>query len=307
MPQVQVHPIHFEDYSGPQFERLACAYLIRRPEFTEVAWYGQLGSDRGRDIVCVHQDGSTWIIQCANFTRLTERKAKEDIEKIAAGPRSKGAHFRLVAGGRVSSNLRDKAASLARAAKLIHEGVWSGPEFEEHLRRDTPDLVKRFVEGEVFPELPAEIAAFAATTGGLSDAAIVRALTLAFDRPAYRTPFAMESSLPRFKQAIAETIDTLNTGRKTTGRVLPSKNAVRDPALRASLDGLVERLVGLRAAYDWLVARGEVRACGCGDVDCPVHMFSPEAARQMDSLRSAILHDVEQLNPAFNARFYVPA
>lgn len=141
MPQVHVHPIHFEDYSGSEFERLACAYLIRRSDLMDVSWYGQLGSDRGRDIVAVHEDGSTRIFQCANFGRLTGRKVAEDIEKISEGTVSKDARFHLIAGGKVSARLRDKVAALAIGAGFSDGRVWSGLEFEEHLRKDTPDLL----------------------------------------------------------------------------------------------------------------------------------------------------------------------
>ncbi len=44
-----VLPIHFEDRSGAEFERLCFAYVIRTREWDRVDWYGQLGGDRGRN------------------------------------------------------------------------------------------------------------------------------------------------------------------------------------------------------------------------------------------------------------------
>lgn len=35
-----VHPIHFEDYSGTQFERLVFAYHLRAG-WTDLVWHGQ--------------------------------------------------------------------------------------------------------------------------------------------------------------------------------------------------------------------------------------------------------------------------
>lgn len=50
MPEVVVQSIHFEDRCGPEFERLAFAYILRVEEWDSKDWYGQLGSDSGRDI-----------------------------------------------------------------------------------------------------------------------------------------------------------------------------------------------------------------------------------------------------------------
>lgn len=42
-----VRPIHFEDFSG---ERLVFAYHLC-DGWTDLAWFGQTGSDQGRDII----------------------------------------------------------------------------------------------------------------------------------------------------------------------------------------------------------------------------------------------------------------
>jgi hypothetical protein len=302
--QAQIHPIHFEDFSGHQFERLCFAYLLRRPEFSHVDWYGQLGKDRGRDIVCDHVDGSIFVYQCANYRRLTERKARGDLEKLAKGPRSKGAIFRLIVGGSVSGSLKDKVSTLATAAGFVSSQTWSGVEFEEHLRRDTPDLLLRFTSGVEFPELPLELAAFAADGQKLSDEIILKALTVAFDRPAFKTPFRKESSLPRFRTAIAETIDTLNTGNAPVGKVIPPKNDIADKAKRKSVNKPVERLAALRAAFDEYIQNDGIQHCKCGDKDCPVYQMTDATANDMVERRRLILADVHALNPEFDPEFY---
>jgi hypothetical protein len=145
----------------------------------------------------------------------------------------------------------------------------------------------------------AQLERFVAKSLPLSDADIARALLAGLDRPAFRTPFHQESSLPRFKAAIAETIATINTGKTPSGTQLPAKNEVRDPTIREGLDGVVERLVALRSAFDELLRTNEIRHCGCQDPDCPVFMLSDRAVREMDRRRHDLLVEARKLDPAF--------
>lgn len=149
-----------------------------------------------------------------------------------------------------------------------------------------------------------ELLAFVVRTIPPSDEDIIAILTEALDRPAYRTPFHLESSLPRFRDAIAETIETLNTGRSPHGVQLPSKFQIRDPALRAGVDQVVEALVRLRATFDALLRRGAIKHCGCGQPDCPVFMLSDKASAEMDFKRRELLNLVSSLNPKAPLRFY---
>jgi hypothetical protein len=302
--QVQVHPVHFEDFSGAQFERLSSAYLLRRPNYSSVDWYGQLGKDSGRDIICEDVGGAVNTYQCVNYRKLSYRKAETDIHTLAKGARSKRARFCLIAGGTVSGPLKDKIRASASKAGFAGSQVWSGAEFEERLRRDTPDLLFRFTRGVEFPETPSDLAAFAADASGQSDKSIVAALTVAFDRPAYKTPFHMESSLPRFRKAIAETIDTLNTGRTPSGKVLPSKSDIADKSVQKAIDRLVERLVSLRAAFEQMLRQKEIQHCQCGNEDCPVYTMTDAAVNEMDRRRRELLNEVHRLNPEFDASFY---
>lgn len=45
-----VRPIHFEDFSGTEFERLVFAYQLC-DGWTDLAWFGPTGSDQGRNII----------------------------------------------------------------------------------------------------------------------------------------------------------------------------------------------------------------------------------------------------------------
>ncbi len=84
MATVMVSPIHFEDYSGIQFERLVFAYHVRAG-WHDLIWRGQSGGDQGRDITGVEplddQPARKTIIQCANRDTLTLAKAKGDMTK----------------------------------------------------------------------------------------------------------------------------------------------------------------------------------------------------------------------------------
>ena len=144
----------------------------------------------------------------------------------------------------------------------------------------------------------------AGSHGPVTDADVVTALTVSLDRPAFRTPFRQESSLPRFRKAIAETIQTLNTGKTPQGKQMPSKNDSRDPGLRVKVDEIVEALVALRASFDRLLREGEIRHCGCDVRACPVYFLSEHAAEEMDSRRQAILNLAHDLNPGSPKTFY---
>jgi len=149
-----------------------------------------------------------------------------------------------------------------------------------------------------------ELLAFIDERMPLGDDEIVSRLTRAFDRPAFRTPFYGESSLPRFREAILETIETLNTGKTPQGLQLSSKMQIRDKSTRDQIDTLVQALVALRASFDDLIRRKEIRHCGCNVPDCPTYMLSPEACREMDSRRRTLLTLVHKLNSSIPENFY---
>ncbi|WP_347053504.1 hypothetical protein [Flavobacterium olei] len=48
--EVSALPIHFEDRSGNEFERLVFAYAVREKNWQSIEWLGQTGKDGGRDI-----------------------------------------------------------------------------------------------------------------------------------------------------------------------------------------------------------------------------------------------------------------
>ena len=158
-----VHPIHFDDYDGKQFERLVFAYHLRTERWRLLEWYGQVGSDLGRDIWGVTEDGSTVCIQCVNRNRLAPSKATQAIDKVLTARGGKPAVFRFVCACNVSAKLRDKIRAHANEKDIHDCDVWSGAEFEERLRAHCEPLLKRFVRGIAFPDSPEEIEKFVDT------------------------------------------------------------------------------------------------------------------------------------------------
>jgi hypothetical protein len=312
MPNRIVQPVHFEDFDGHQFERLVFAYLIRTDNWLSLEWYGQTGSDSGRDIWGIrerdgHPQGQKVCVQCANHKSLAYRKVQEDFEKILKGPNGKPDAFVVVAGGTVSATLRDKTKKLCEKKQVYASEIWSGKEFEERLRAKAESLLKRFVEGKEFPDAPADLRNFAEAITPQSDDEILALMAGLFDRPAFYTPFHQESSIPAFKKAITDTIEALNTGihRLRDGteiRRIPSRHSIRSPETKRKLSQ-IERMLGeLRAKYDKSVKTGDIRPCGCNVPDCPVFFVSPRVAREMDHLREEILEAFRGLYPEFDVR-----
>jgi hypothetical protein len=165
MPPVtkSVHPIHFEDYDGKQFERLVFAYHLRTDQWRSLEWYGEVGGDLGRDIWGVRQDGSTVCIQCTNRKRVGASKAIQAINKVLSGPEGKPKVFRFICACSVSASSRDKIKAHAKFKRIYECDIFSGTEFEECLRARCESLLKRFVAGIEFPDSREDLEKFVET------------------------------------------------------------------------------------------------------------------------------------------------
>jgi hypothetical protein len=312
MPNRVVQPIHFEDFDGHQFERLVFAYLWRTGTWQSLDWYGQAGGDSGRDIWGVReQDGNPHTqkvcYQCANLKSLSYKKVQDDVEKVLGCPNGKPDIFIIVAGGVVSAALKDKAKKLCEQKQIDKCEVWSGKEFEERLRANGESLLKRFIEGKLFPESPAELCKFSESILASSDKETLAVMASLFDRPAFYTPFQGESSVPDFKKAITDTIEALNTGicRLRDGteiRRIPSRHTLQSTETKRALARIERMLVELRAQYDEYLRTGDIRPCGCDSIDCPVFMCSPRAVQEMDRMRMALLNAFHDLDASFEVR-----
>lgn len=307
-PARTVQPIHFEDFDGFAFERLVFAYHARTDKWRSLEWYGQAGSDLGRDIWGIRDDdsndGETVCIQCVNRKRLTFAKAQEDLSKVLKAPNGVPHRFRIVSQSTVSAEMRDKIKQHAAGQGVRHCDIWSGSEFEERLRHGAESLIKRFVDGEPFPDTAPDLISFALASGPLTDAETLALMAQLFDRPAFYTPIHTESSLPAFKQAISDTIQALGTGihKSRDGHIigrLPSRHQLKDPELRAKVQAVEKALANLRAKFDELTRSKAIRHCECGIPDCPTYFISPEAAEALRQLRHEALRLFRVAYPEF--------
>src|SRR5579862_28052 len=285
-------PIHFEDYSGVNFERLVFAYHLR-DGWRDLTWYGQTGSDMGLDIIGISpddKDGRHTVIQCVNRTTLTLAKCKRDMAAAVAAPTGVPVAFKFVSRASVSAAARDKITAEAKKLGIDRTTIWSGTEFEENLRLRAEPLLRRFESGETFPDAAADLRKFVDDHPTLSDEEALTQMAAVFARPAFDTPFQQESSLPAFQQAIEDTVRALNTGiwRTREGdeiRRIPSIHHIKDAKKRAALLDVVREVDEIRRAFKRGLTDGSIEHCSCGDKDCPVFMVSAAACCELDRVR----------------------
>ncbi|HDZ1234805.1 TPA: hypothetical protein RRU55_002837 [Klebsiella pneumoniae] len=308
MATITVSPVHFEDYSGIQFERLVFAYHLRAG-WHDLIWHGQSGGDQGRDISGIEpfddQPARKTIIQCANRDTLTLAKAKSDMSKSIKATGSVPDVFKFVSRGAVSDAGRTRIEQAAASLGVRHVTIWSGVEFEENLRLRAEYLLHRFVQGVEFPDVEADIQKFTDDFPDLSDADVLQLMAAVFDRPAFRTPFQQESSLPAFQKAIEDTIGALNTGLWRTRedveiRRIPSIHHLKNQRIQTVMGKVVRQVDQLRRIFVTRLKEGEIRPCGCGQPDCPTFMLTQRVADELDDARQRILTTFQSVYTSFS-------
>jgi len=187
-PASYVQQIHFEDFDGSQFERLVFAYHWRSEPWLSLEWYGQTGRDLGRDIWGVRENetraGESVCIQCVNRKSLTFAKAQKDIAKVLKAPNGTPQRFRVVAASNISAKMRDRVKAHVKFLRVDQCDIWSGAEFEEFLRHGAESLLKRFIDGQAFPDAPEDLKKLAEFTQPLNDDEVLARFAKVFDRPA---------------------------------------------------------------------------------------------------------------------------
>jgi hypothetical protein len=143
------------------------------------------------------------------------------------------------------------------------------------------------------PDVDRDLLLFAWGTVPIDDHERIALIAMAFDRPAFNTPFLQESSLPAFRQAIDDSICVLKTGvwrtrEGETVRRLPTMNDVTDPTVKAALVVTEGKLIELRTTFDSLLRSGDLTHCGCGKPDCAVYQLRDGAAHQLTTARDAV-------------------
>lgn len=302
-----VRPIHFEDFSGAEFERLVLAYHLCEG-WTDLAWFGQTGSDQGRDIIGLRpfddRPAQRTVIQCVNRSTLAQAKAEKDMAAAVGAATGQPDAFKFVCRGNVSAQRRDEVRAAAARLGVREVTIWSGSEFEEHLRLRAEFLLRRLVDGVAFPDAEVELRDFVEQFQDIDDDQALAMLARAFDRPAFRTPFQQESNLHAFQQAIEDTIRVLSTGIWQTREGVeihrvPSLHHIRDAHVRQALELTVRELDQLRRNFKALLATGEIRHRGCGDPSCPTFVLTHRATNEMDRARERVLAAFRKPYPAF--------
>lgn len=146
-----IHPIHFEDIGSVNFEKLVYAYVNRIRTWDSLSWLGETGNEQGRDIWGLAQK-KTYCYQCANRKNLPAKKIKDDIDKLVNHGHIPD-FFIVVSGCSVSAKTRSSINNYAVKVGIKNIEVWSGGELEEMLRKNASDILKRFFEGHLLPEL----------------------------------------------------------------------------------------------------------------------------------------------------------
>jgi HJR/Mrr/RecB family endonuclease len=145
-----VHRLQFHLLGGDAFEHLVFAFLQQTATWKSIEWLGEAGQDNGKDI-WAEKDNATYCFQCANYQLLTANKVIADMDKLFQH-RTIPDNLIIVCGGKATDGLRQKAISYGLLKGFGSVTIWSGPELEEKIRKQAPEILLRFFEGHAFPE-----------------------------------------------------------------------------------------------------------------------------------------------------------
>jgi hypothetical protein len=146
--------INWNKITPTDFEELCCELLLANG-FSNIQWYGIVGSDKGRDIVCTKAETTlpgalninTWVVQCKRL--ITSRLTKDDMMKwLAACEEHKPDNVLLILTRVLSANLKDWLKGIAHKYSFnIH--LWEENilrhQFYTHkdkIRKNFPKIVK---------------------------------------------------------------------------------------------------------------------------------------------------------------------
>ncbi|WP_448136694.1 restriction endonuclease [Stenotrophomonas rhizophila] len=293
-----VHPIQFKNLSGREFERMVFATLLRMRAWRSLNWHGQTGGDKGRDIIGVCEDEygneATVVVACANWQKFTLAKAKKDIGRLTSTQATPPHEVIVIAGGDVSAETKDKCEVYADSKKIKICQVWSGSEFEEHLRFHAPSVLNRFFNGDELPDDETQLHQFILELDPATEKEAGLLVARLFNRPAFQTPIHGESSMPAFRQAIADTIGALNTGiwRDREGAIIsrvPRSDAFPDTRVSTGLASCSRKLNELRMTLDEGIKANAIRPCECKNPLCRTHIIDPPYDQRLEQERGDAL------------------
>lgn len=293
-----VHPLDFSRLSGKDFERLVFATALRMQGWRALDWHGQSGGDGGRDIIGTKLGDyghlERVVYACANWRSFSSKKGISDINKFTKDASNIPVELVIVAGDSVSAATKLKCQNHGASKGISVTQVWSGSEFEEHLRFHAPSVLKRFFNGEALPDEPGALSVLVLQPDPTGDRETGELIAQLFRRPAFETRIAEESSLPAFRQAIGDSIGALNTGiwRDREGALIariPSLRSLSNETAKLSLERSAAALNSLRVKFDNGLRNGLVRPCGCGQPDCPTFMIDRQYCFELETARSEAL------------------
>jgi hypothetical protein len=293
-----VHPILFKNLSGHDFERMVFATLMRMRAWRSLNWYGQTGGDKGRDIIGVCEDelgnAATVVVACANWQKFTLAKAKKDINRLTSTQTTPPHEVIVIAGGDVSADTKDKCKAHADSKKINICQVWSGPDLEEHLRFHAPSVLNRFFHNDPLPDDEAELRKFMLELDPVTEKEAGLLVAQLFNRPAFQTPIHCESSMPAFRQAIADTIGALNTGiwRDREGAIIsrvPPSHVFQNARVSGALTSCSKKLNTLRMTLDEGISANAIRPCQCNNPLCKTYMIDPPYPQRLEQERAEAL------------------
>ncbi len=295
-----VHPIHFKNLSGRDFERMVFATLLRMRAWRSLNWHGQTGGDKGRDIIGVCEDElgneATVVVACANWQKFTLAKAQKDIDRLTSTQATPPQEVIVIAGGDVSAETKDKCKAHADSKQIKNCQVWSGPDFEEHLRFHAPSVLNRFFNNDTLPDDEAELRKFMLEVDPATEKEAGLLVARLFNRPAFQTPIHCESSMPAFRHAIADTIAALNTGiwRDREGAIIsrvPPSHVFPDARVSEGLKSCSKKLNTLRMTLDEGIKANAIRPCTCNNPLCTTHMIDPPYPQRLEQERAEALRE----------------
>ncbi|HYL99427.1 MAG TPA: restriction endonuclease, partial [Blastocatellia bacterium] len=132
------HILPFSELSAAQFERL-CLWLVDREGYRNAQYYGESGSDGGRDIIAYNTTArgeELWYFQCKRKGRVTSTELRAEVDKIsrlAAGdPEKRPSGIVFLTSASVSAGIRDSIGKYCRGRYRVE--VWTRVQLDERVK-----------------------------------------------------------------------------------------------------------------------------------------------------------------------------
>lgn len=141
----------WKQVSPALFEKL-CAAVLQKTGFTNIKWYGEAGSDKGRDIIAERLDTPVpgiqrhegWMVQCKRYTKSSLSKS-ELKELLDAALEHKIDSLLIIVTSTVSANLRDWLTT-ASETYPFKAYIWEELDFRRQVNAHKLELLESIPE-----------------------------------------------------------------------------------------------------------------------------------------------------------------